>query len=185
MVQVVKRGLIIINKTFLIYRYSNETCQVAGDLYNRLKKNIGCTYLVYMYEDLINNEKFIYSSNQAWHDLFIDNLNKCPITLLAFKYLEEKSFGSILLPWHRVPLTSKEDKKLCALRAKFNIANGINYARKKNKKRESLAFGGELEDKHFYKNFIYNPSLLRNVLLRMRTSIMEAIMNKILRSTGE
>jgi uncharacterized protein (UPF0128 family) len=113
MTQVVKRELIIVNQDSSIHKYNNDTCPEAGNLYKKLVQNVGCTYLTYMYEDLMGNKKFVYSSNQEWLDLFIDKqlINHCPIMALIFNFLDENLFDSILLPWHLVPLSNRAEKK--------------------------------------------------------------------------
>jgi hypothetical protein len=177
MVQVVKRDLIIINKHAVVHKYNTETCLEAGNLYKRLLQDIRCTYLAYMYEDLASNEKFFYSSNQMWQDLLIGErfINHCPITLLAFNFLEENPFNTILLPWHMALARNEAEKKVCQLRLTFNIDNGISYAAKNQKKRESIDLGGEIGDQCFYKHAIDNPNLINNTLTQMRAIMMDKV----------
>ncbi|MGB6976008.1 MAG: hypothetical protein WBE18_00910 [Gammaproteobacteria bacterium] len=177
MAQIIKKELKIVNQDSSIHKYNNETCPEAGNIYKKLAQNVGCTCLTYLYENLVDNEKFIYSSNQLWLDLFIDKklINNCPITLLTFNFLEEKPFESILLPWYLAPPINEAEKKVSNLMLEFNIANGISYVSKKSNDRESLALGGERGDKYFYKNFIYNIKLFNNTLKQMRAIIMNKV----------
>lgn len=167
-------SLIIVNPNAKLHRYTNESCLDAATIKIDLEKKIGCTYIIYMYENLNTNEKFIYSSNWDWQNLLIGEklINHCPIFLTAFNYLENRHTGQILVPWHLSPPTSKEERNTCGIRTEFNIANGFGYGAKGNNIRESLAFGGDANDKTFYKNFISNPNILHDTLKKMRLTIL-------------
>ena len=108
-----------------VNRYANDTCVEARSIYDALTYETGCTYLIYMYEDLDRNKKYIYSSNWEWQDLLIGKkmINDCPIFKAAFRYLDKVSSGNIILPWNNAPAKLKEEKKVCGLRSEFNIAN--------------------------------------------------------------
>ncbi|MFZ2315509.1 MAG: autoinducer binding domain-containing protein [Gammaproteobacteria bacterium] len=165
------KKLIIVNPDSKIYRYNDRNC---SNTYSDISASIGCTYLIYMYENLFSNEKFIYSSNWDWQNLLIGNklINHCPIFLAAFNYLEKRTKGQILIPWHLSPPSSKEERNVCGLRSEFNIANGFGYGAKGNGIRETLAFAGDNKDHSFYKNFISNPQLFNEILYKMRLNVL-------------
>ena len=127
-----------------------------------------------MYENLLSNEKFVYSSNWDWQDLLIGEklINHCPIFLTAFKYLERRNKGHIFIPWHSSPPSNKDERNVCGIRSEFNISNGFGYAAKGNGVRESLAFGGDTKDSTFHKNFIANPNIFYETLREMRLSVL-------------
>jgi|GEM_PF-5057145 len=174
MIQIMEKKLIIVNREAKLHRYTNESCYDAANIFYTLEKKIGCTYLIYMYENLTNNEKFVYSSNWNWQDLLIGDklINHCPIFLTAFNYLEKRKMGSIFLPWYLSPPSTKEERNVCGLRSEFNIANGFGYGAKGNGVRETLAFGGDFKDKSFYKNFIDSPNIFYDALCKMRISVL-------------
>lgn len=148
-----------------------------------LKKKIGCTYLIYMYENLVTNQKFVYSSNWDWQNLLIGNklINHCPIFLTAFNYLEKRSKGHIFVPWHLSPPSTRKERNVCGIRSEFNIAHGFGYGAKGNSTRETLAFGGDTKDVTFYKNFITNPNIFYDTLYKMRLCVlMRNCPNKII-----
>lgn len=174
MIQQLENKLIIVNKEAKLHRYTNETCLDAANIYSSLEKSIGCTYLIYMYENLYTNEKFVYSTNWDWQDLLIGEklINHCPIFLTAFNYLEKRDTGHIFVPWYLCPSSTKEERNVCGLRSEFNIANGFGYGAKGNGIRETLAFGGDNKDATFYRNFIANPNVFYDTLCKMRMSIL-------------
>lgn len=174
MIQTISKKLVIVTTAAKVIRYSNESCSKAATIYNHLEKNIGCTYLIYMYENLLTNEKFVYSSNWDWQDLLIGEklINHCPIFLTAFNYLEKRTKGHIFVPWNLSPPSNSKERNVCGIRSEFNIANGFGYAAKGNNVRESLAFAGDTKDLHFHKNFIANPNIFYDTLCKMRLSIL-------------
>lgn len=103
------KKLIIASHQSKFHRYTNESFHEAKHIYRYLEKNIGCTYLIYMHENLLTNEKYIYSSNWRWQNLLIGEklINHCPIFLAAFNYLENRRKGSIFLPWYLSPPSTK------------------------------------------------------------------------------
>ncbi len=174
MIQTIERKLIIVNREAKLNRYTNKSCIDAANVFSELEKSIGCTYLIYMYENLMTNEKFVYSSNWEWQDLLIGDklINYCPIFLTAFNYLEKKAKGHIFIPWNQTPPSNKRERNVCGLRSEFNIAHGFGYGAKGYGARESLAFGGDAKDSTFYKNFIANPGIFHDTLCRMRLGIL-------------
>lgn len=172
--ELIERKLIIVNRAAKLYRYANDSCINASNIFANLEKTIGCTYLIYMYENLLTNEKFVYSSNWNWQDLLIGEklINHCPIFLTAFNYLEKRKRGHIFVPWHLSPPSTREEKNVCGIRSEFNIANGYGYGAKGYGVRESLAFGGDAKDTSFYKNFIADPQVFPDTLHKMRLSIL-------------
>lgn len=174
MIHTVEKKLIIVNRESKLHRYTNQSCLNAASVFGNLESKIGCTYLIYMYENLNSNEKFVYSSNWDWQDLLIGEklINNCPIFLTAFKYLENRHQGRIFVPWHLSPPTTEEERNVCGIRSEFNIANGFGYGSKGNNVRETLAFGGDSKDLTFYKNFIETPNIFNETLNKMRLSIL-------------
>lgn len=174
MIYTIEKKLVIVNLEAQLHRYTNDSCLDAANVYYNLEKSIGCTYLIYMYENLLTNEKFVYSSNWNWQDLLIGEklINHCPIFLTAFNYLEKRNKGHIFVPWHLSPPTTKEERNVCGIRSEFNISNGFGYGAKGNGVRETLAFGGEAKDSSFYKNFIATPNVFYDTLCKMRLSVL-------------
>lgn len=174
MIHIQEKKLIIVNREAKLLRYTNESCIDAADIFYNLSKTIGCTYLLYMYENLLTNEKFVYSSNWNWQDLLIGEklINHCPIFLTAFHYLERRSKGRIFVPWYMSPPSSSKERNVCGIRSEFNIANGFGYGAKGNGVRESLAFGGETKDISFYKHFITSPNIFHGTLHKIRLSVL-------------
>ena len=174
MIQIIEKKLVIVNREAKLYRYTNDSCIDAANTFYNLEITIGCTYLIYMYENLSTNEKFVYSSNWDWQDLLIGEklINHCPIFLTAFNYLEKRKNGHIFVPWYLSPPTTKEERNVCGLRSEFNISNGFGYGAKGSGIRESLAFGGDTKDSTFYKNFIANPNIFYETLRKMRLSVL-------------
>jgi hypothetical protein len=174
MIDICEKKLIIVNSASKLHRYTNDSCIDAAVTYRDIEKSIGCTYLIYMYENLLANEKFVYSSNWDWQDLLIGEklINHCPIFLTAFKYLENKKNGHIFVPWHFSPPATQKERNVCGIRGEFNISNGFGYAAKGQNIRESLAFGGDVKDYTFYRNFIANPAIFYDVLCKMRLSVL-------------
>ncbi len=169
-----QKKLIIVSNDSLVHRYSNDSCIDAGSIYDELNKRLGCTYLIYIHEDLNKNEKFVYSSNWEWQNLLIGQklINDCPIFLTAFNYLQNKSQGSIFVPWYMSPPTNHNERNVCGLRSEFNIGNGFGYGAKGNGIRETLAFGGDAKDSSFYKHFIENPNIFNSTLQKMRLNVL-------------
>lgn len=157
-----------------VYRYSNDSCLDAAKIFEYLENKIGCTYLIYMYENLNTNEKFVYSSNWVWQNLLIGEklINNCPIFLAAFRALDINKMGKIFLPWDNAPPTNREERNVCGIRSDLNIGHGFGYGAKGNGARESLAFGGEANDTSFHMNFITNPNLFNRVLMEMRRHVL-------------
>jgi hypothetical protein len=178
----------IIKPDAVIYTFNNELVSDAGSLYLRLEKEIGCTYLIYMYENLNTNEKYVYSSNWGWQNHLIQNklINNCPIFLAAFDYLDKRDVGEIYLPWcHALP-SNRREREVCGIRSEFNIGNGFGYGGKGHGIRESLAFGGDMKDKSFYKHFLADPGLFQKTLHDIRHAILTRnYLDKILSNTND
>lgn len=174
MIQTQEKKLIIVNHEAKLHRYTNDSCIDVGNVFRNLEKTIGCTYLIYMHENLLTNEKFIYSSNWDWQNLLIGKklINHCPIFLTAFNYLEKITKGHMFIPWYLSPPSTKEERNVCGLRSEFNVANGFGYGAKGNGIRETLAFGGDAKDTSFYKNFIENPNIFYNTLCKIRLGVL-------------
>lgn len=174
MIHIIEKKLVIVTSGAKVIRYTNESCINAANIFYNLEKNIGCTYLIYMYENLLTNEKFVYSSNWNWQDLLIGEklINHCPIFLTAFNYLEKRNKGHIFIPWNLSPPSNRVERNVCGIRSEFNISNGFGYAAKGNNVRESLAFGGDIKDLNFHKNFIASPNIFYDTLCKMRLSVL-------------
>lgn len=174
MIQTIEKKLVIVSREAKLHRYTNESCIDAANIFHNIEKTIGCTYLIYMYENLLTNEKFVYSSNWDWQYLLIGEklINHCPIFLTAFNYLEKRTSGHIFVPWHLSPPSTKEERNVCGIRSEFNIANGFGYGAKGHGARETLAFGGDSKDSTFYKNFIANPNIFYDTLCKMRLGVL-------------
>ena len=164
----------IIQKESAIICYNDDNCIIAKETYQNLLDDVGCTYLLYMYENLRSNKKHIYSSNWDWQNYLIGKrlINSCPIFLTGFKYLEKRGSGHIFMRWLDAPPRNKEERNVCGLRADLNIANGFGYAAVGNGIRETLAFGGNVNDTSFYKHFIADLSIFSNTLQKMRNVIL-------------
>lgn len=165
---------LILKESTKLFRFSNTVTPAAAALYERFNASIGCTYLIYMHEDLITNEKRVYTSNWDWQDLLIGEklINNCPVFLSAFNYLEHRNSGAIFLPWNNAPPKNQEEREVCGVREEHNIANGFGFGGKGNGVRETLAFGGNKGDKSFHMNFIAEPELFNNALHEMRRIIL-------------
>jgi len=175
MIETINKKLVIVNREAKLHRYTNDSCIEAGAVFYNLEKTIGCTYLIYMYENLLTNEKFVYSSNWNWQDLLIGEklINHCPIFLTAFNYLEKRNNAHMFIPWYLSPPTTKEERNVCGLRSEFNISNGFGYGAKINGIRETLAFGGDVKDFTFYQNFIATPNIFYATLYKLRTNVLQ------------
>ena len=69
MIQIIEKKLVIVTNESKLLRYTNESCIDAANVFRVIEKSIGCTYLIYMYENLLSNEKFVYSSNWDWQEV--------------------------------------------------------------------------------------------------------------------
>lgn len=163
----------------------------ASSIYETLTKSIGCTYILYIYENLNTKEKYIYSSNWEWQRLLIGKqlIHHCPYFLAGFKFLEQnknKPFASIILPWYLAQPTDKKQKEVVGLRGEFNIANGISYGAKGHGIREILGIGGDITEKDFYRSFMCNKFSLGYILDSIRNTILTAtITDKIIKNTSK
>ena len=164
----------IIETQSRVFRYTNDTCQDIASIYNYLHDNIECTYLIYMYENLALNEKYVYSSNWNWQNLLIGEklINYCPIFKIAFNCLEKRNQRTVFVPWCDAPPGNPRERDVCGIRSEHNIANGFGYGAKGFGIRESLAFGGGANDKYFYQHFTRNKILFNRVLNSARNAIL-------------
>jgi len=169
-----KDNKLIIKEDSKLFRFSNSITPEASAVYEKLSQSIGCTYLIYMHEDLIKNEKRVYTSNWAWQDLLIGEklINNCPVFLSAFNSLEHRNSGAIFLPWNHAAPQNIAQRDVCGIREEHNIANGFGFGGKGNGVRETLAFGGNKNDKSFHMNFIAEPKLFDETLQNMRRIIL-------------
>lgn len=168
------RSNLIIKEDATLHRYCNKSNSQVSLIFENLSQTIGCTYLIYMHEDLLSNEKRVYSSSWDWQDLLIGEklINNCPIFLAAFNALEYRQHGMIFLPWHNAPPANRDQRNVCGIREEHNIANGFGFGGKGNGVRETLAFGGNKSDKSFHMNFIADPSIFNSTLKDMRKAIL-------------
>ena len=165
---------LIIKEDTKLFRFTNANCPDAALLFQNLNKSIGCTYLIYMHEDLQTNEKRVYTSSWEWQDLLIGEklINNCPIFLTAFNFLEPRTSGTIFVPWNNALPSNSKERNVCGIREEHNIANGFGFGGKGNQVRETLAFGGNKTDKSFHMNFIADPSIFNKMLVSMRKIIL-------------
>ncbi len=174
--EIIKRHKYIIQDKSIVLRYSNCNNQLALSVYRTLSQQIGCTYLIYMYEDLNSNIKYVYSSNWDWQDILIGDrlINDCPVFLHAFQYLDSINCGQIFLPWCYAHPKNIQQRNVVGIREEHNIAHGFGYGAKGNGCRETLAFGGEKSDTSFYKHFldVNGQNMFWNTLSSLRDAIL-------------
>src|SRR5436190_9874415 len=103
----------IINSTSIINIIGNQRQNTLNDFYSKLENSIGCTYMFYIYEDMIRDRKIIYTSSSEWQDQLIGEklINECPIFKAGTEALQ---FGnkSIILPWNSIQCKTSLEKEI-------------------------------------------------------------------------
>lgn len=163
----------LINSSKIILPSSKITCvkdfptQALNELFINLQNCLGCTYVLYFYEDSITDKKIIYCSNWKWQQLLINEklINSCPIFRAANEGLKRKD--SIILPWNHIPAQTSIEKEVTLLRSEFNIANGIGISFKSKTTREGLGMGADVKDINFYRRLTEN-NLIYHILKKIR-----------------
>jgi len=138
----------IITEEKKVYSSLIHESTVLSPFYNNLVKDIGCTYLTYMFES--KNQIHYYSSNPIWRNELIKKqlMNHCPIYHNAFLALENNE--SIITIWDTVPHKKGLEDDIKDFRTSFNIAHGVGIALSGKNHRESIVFAGGKDDKFFY-----------------------------------
>jgi hypothetical protein len=169
----------IITTTSTVKLIENDKNQSVETFFKTLEYNLGCTYMFYIYEDMILDRKIIYSSNWAWQKHLIGEklINDCPVFKAGSQAL---AFGkkSIILPWNNIPCNTSIEKEITLLRSEFNISNGIGISHANGIIREGIGLGADIKDYEFYPRVIAN-NLIYNILKNMR---LIALKNNVLTS---
>lgn len=157
----------IINKKTVITQYTLGDILEIDIAFDKLRESIRCTYLTYLYEN--DNIKDYFCSNCDWQKQLIDNhlINVCPIYKYAFERTHDlrEDNGHIITVWDYVPHKKGEEQDLSDFRSSYNIAHGIGIAICKGKCRESIVFGGHVDDKRFYEKTLKTEFLSRHLKL--------------------
>jgi hypothetical protein len=146
--------------------------------FKNLQHNLGCTYILYIYEDTFQDKKIIYSSNWQWQHLLVGEklINECPVFKAATEGLTNKN--SILLPWNHIHCKTSREKDVTLLRVEHNIANGIGVCLKNGPYREGIGFGADIKDTTFYERLI-SGNLIYKIMTKIRLMILTEINTSI------
>lgn len=153
----------------------NHISQPLDAIFKRIQYDLGCTYILYIYEDSLLNRKIIYSTNWKWQNLLVGEklINDCPVFKAATAGLSSGK-KSIILPWNHIHSKTTKEKDITLLRAEFNIANGIGISYSNGHVCEGIGFGADVKDINFYQRMIANNliySIMRKIkLLALRNA---------------
>lgn len=158
----------IITTSSVVQLISNKQPNI-NNYYNYLEYNLGCTYLFYIYEDVLNDKKIIYTSNWDWQNYLIGEklINECPVFKAGNSALSTGRQSSILLPWNNIPCQTSLEKDIVLLRGEFNISNGIGISYTNGIIREGIGLGADIKDLKFYQRVIKNNEIY-DILRRVR-----------------
>ncbi len=151
-----------------IHRYSNENSPLIKLEFDQLQSFYGCSYLIYVYENLITNEKIIYSSNWDWQKRLIDEklINECHIFKAALKAFQIGR-NAIVLPWKAVPFSCELEKEVHVFRREYRIANGAGFGYTDGSVREFMGIAGDTSDIAF-EGRVFQYNLIEKTLKVMR-----------------
>ena len=157
--------------------------QEKGDLeslYHILENEFGCTYMFYIYEDLILDRKIIYTSNWDWQNRLIGEklINECPIFKTGTEAL---ALGkkSIILPWNNIHCKTSLEKEITIFRSEFNIANGIGISHANGIIREGIGLGADIYDYNFYLRML-EDNLIYRILKKARLVVLQNIIYPVI-----
>ncbi|HSW68638.1 MAG TPA: hypothetical protein VLI69_00590 [Gammaproteobacteria bacterium] len=175
---------IIIASTKVI-RIGNHASQQLNIYFKKLQYDLGCTYIFYIYENLLHNKKIIYSSSWKWQNLLVGEklINDCPVFKAGVEGLSNGK-KSIILPWNHIHCKNSKEKDITLLRSEFNIANGIGISHTNGCFREGIGLGADIKDNDFYQRVISNNliyAIMKKIrLLTLRDAKYNLISQKVL-----
>src|SRR5579871_5025400 len=119
----------IIKPSSLVKLIKSHEYPTLENFYRKLEHDFGCTYMFYIYEDILCDRKIIYTSNWDWQHRLIGEklINECPIFKAGSEALASGK-RSIILPWNHIPCKTSLEKEITLFRSEFNIANGIGIS---------------------------------------------------------
>lgn len=169
--QIIKKNNNIILEHSQVKTLDNNHSKFLSVFFKNLQRNLGCTYMFYIYEDTVQDKKIIYSSNWKWQNLLVGEklINDCPVFKAAAEGLSHDK-NSILLPWNLINCKTSREKDVTLLRIEHNIANGIGVCLKNGSYREGIGFGADIKDTNFYKRLI-SGNLIYQILTQIRLII--------------
>ena len=138
-------------------------------IFEKLKRNINCTYLTYMIED--DKQKIHFSSNSEWQKKLISEglINICPIYKYAFNALKNNK-SNIFTIWDYVFHKKGEELDLLDYRSSFDIAHGMGIAIQQGNRRESIVFASS-RDNHNFHNSLLNGKHIDSMITEFRKNI--------------
>jgi len=159
---------IIINPNSKIKLLENQTQSALEEYYHQLECEFGCTYIVYIYEEMLSDKKIIYTSHEKWQDQLVGEklINECPIYKAATKTLFSGE-RSVILPWNNIHCKTPLEKSITLFRSEFNIANGIGILHTNGIIREGIGLGADVNDFNFYLR-ILEDNLIYKILKKTR-----------------
>lgn len=172
------KNIINLNSTVkLIGSQENSTFE---NYYSKLENEIGCTYMFYIYENMIHDKKIIYTSNWGWQDRLIGEklINECPIFKAGSQALASGR-GSIILPWNNIHCATSLEKEITLFLSEFNIANGIGISHANGIIREGIGLGADIHDINFYRRLLEN-NLIYHILKKCRSLALQNIRTLII-----
>ncbi|MHB1949652.1 MAG: hypothetical protein ACYCQI_16255 [Gammaproteobacteria bacterium] len=151
-----------------VIRIGNHASQQLDTYFRKLQYNLGCTYIFYIYEDIVQDRKIIYSSSWKWQNLLVGEklINDCPVFKAGVEGLSNGK-KSILLPWNHIHCKTSKEKDITLLRSEFNIANGIGISHTNGSLREGIGFGADIKDFNFYQRVIAD-NLIYTIMKKIR-----------------
>ena len=170
----------IINPNSIVKLIGSRDQNTLEDFYLKLENDLGCTYMFYIYEDMIRDRKIIYTSNWDWQHRLIGEklINECPIFKAGSEALSSGN-GSIILPWNNILCKTSLEKEITLFRSEFNIANGIGISHANGIIREGIGLGADIHDYNFYLRLLEN-NLIYKILKKARTLALQNIVYPII-----
>jgi len=170
----------IINPNSIVRLINTLEQNTLEDFYRNLENDIGCTYMFYIYEDMIRDRKIIYTSNWDWQNQLIGEklINECPIFKAGSEALSSGQ-RSIILPWNSIHCKTSLEKEITLFRSEFNIANGIGISHANGVIREGIGLGADIYDSNFHHRLLEN-NLIYKILRKARALALRNIVYQII-----
>jgi len=136
--------------------------------------------MFYIYEDIIRDQKIIYTSNWNWQRLLIGEkiINECPIFKAGSEALSSGN-RLIILPWNNIHCRTSREKEITLFRSEFNIANGIGISHSNGIIREGIGLGADIYDYNFSLRLLEN-NLIYKILKEARWLAIKNMKHQII-----
>src|SRR3989344_7809621 len=153
------------------YQFPPEVELKLFQVFHRLKRKFGCTYMSYFCELSDRKKRLNFTTSPEWQKLYVEEelIKDCPLMTFGWK------FATIIVDWESIKPTNKAQRNVSGLRSEFGHANGVSFSSEMFGIRESLGLATEPSQKDFFNHVFNDLAFMRKRILDIREASIDSI----------